>query len=197
MTKPNIIFFLPLLILIPINAYSQVTFEGVEFTTNEANFTTTTQIRFESFDLSDDGFFTRFTDSDELRQYTFYRNVSSSAINLNWDAISSENLNFTISPTVADSSVNVTGTEVGQIKGDGLQKVRIFDGVVTHSFLNGDSFIEIIFEPLPVGPAGKYIWFNLNPANSTILGGVYAGQCPAGQFIIGVNTSGYIVCATP
>ncbi len=46
-------------------------------------------------------------------------------------------------------------------------------------------------------PSGKYIWFNCTPASNNTVGCIFAFECPAGQFIKGINENGMVICAAP
>lgn len=51
--------------------------------------------------------------------------------------------------------------------------------------------------PASYTPAGKYIWFICSPASNSTVGCVFAGQCPSGEFIVGISEEGQIICGAP
>lgn len=53
-----------------------------------------------------------------------------------------------------------------------------------------------LFSGVP-SPTGKYIWFNLSPAKSETLGGIYSFDCDSGDFVTGFYENGTVKCATP
>lgn len=56
------------------------------------------------------------------------------------------------------------------------------------------ALVIVIPAALSYEPVGKYIWFNLPPAQNDTLGGIYQFDCPGGERAYAILENGTFLC---
>ncbi len=111
--------------------------DRVNITINAADYINATTIY-----TSPGGFLTQRTNSDDLFNYTFYRNSTTAPFEVDWINVTSAHINFTVTtPALSDIKLNVTGPVLATVFLDGVDTPFVYDGSV--NFIEVDSALEI------------------------------------------------------
>lgn len=172
------------------NAYSTLTIQNTDIAMADSNINVTSSITMESLVIDGDGITTRFTGSDESREYQFDRTATSTTYNIRWDSISSDKIQFTVLDVVTDSRGNGTGTKFADVELDDVSVAWTYSAKNIVSIGASDK-VEYFFSAVPMPNA---IVLSLNSPALDRLGGVFAITCPANSTLTGLLTNGTFVC---
>ncbi len=147
-------FFLIILVLIPIpSAFAVITINGTTITTDNAVYDVDTPLTVESLLVETDGFTTRFSTSDSLLKYDF-NSTTITPLLVDWDAVSSTQIDFLVTSVVTDTLVDVGGVEIGRAEVDSGIVVHTFASSLSEFTVGVGDLVEIFFEAIVSSSGG-------------------------------------------
>jgi len=134
--------------------FADITLEGIKVNLDKVTWNFPNSITVSNIFVQNNGMTLKLDDISEEREYNFFRSGSLTPYDISLVGFTSEKIDFTVVPGLADAVLNVSGTQIDGVTLDGAVSSFTYDGVVNSVIINSATLVSIYFSNAPLAPQG-------------------------------------------